>query len=295
MHATLPRRSSTSLAALAPRCPSPSSTGEQKRFAAAETKARVTQLDIARAAGVHNTTVSLALRNSPSIPAETRQRIQALAEKLGYCPDPALRALVAYRKGLATNRRTETIAYITHGATKWSWRDNPILEHYFVSAQQKAETCGYRLEHFWLGEPDLSDQRLSNILFHRGITGVLLASDATGRAEPLELDWERLSAVALGHSPLAPALHRVTTDATGNLRLALRQIRAAGYRRVGLVLPRSWDTAVDQGWSVGLVIEQNELPAAARIPTLFHSQPRSAGSETGERLREADDTARLAR
>jgi len=40
--------------------------------------------DVARAAGVHQTTVSLALRNHASIPAATRERIKAAAAELGY-------------------------------------------------------------------------------------------------------------------------------------------------------------------------------------------------------------------
>ena len=58
------------------------------------TPRRVTLADIARVCSVHVTTVSLALRNSPRLPAETRERIQSTARRLGYTPDPWLRALV---------------------------------------------------------------------------------------------------------------------------------------------------------------------------------------------------------
>src|SRR5215216_2735722 len=44
---------------------------------------RVTLSDIATHAKVHVTTVSLALRNHPRLPTETRERIQALAKKMG--------------------------------------------------------------------------------------------------------------------------------------------------------------------------------------------------------------------
>ena len=56
---------------------------------------RVTLADIAKRADVHVTTVSLAMRNHPRLPEETRKRIQALAEEMGYRPDPMMRALVA--------------------------------------------------------------------------------------------------------------------------------------------------------------------------------------------------------
>jgi len=58
---------------------------------------RVTMRQVATRAGVHSTTVSLALRNHPSLPVETRERLQALAKEMGYRPDPMLGALMHYR------------------------------------------------------------------------------------------------------------------------------------------------------------------------------------------------------
>jgi LacI family transcriptional regulator len=57
----------------------------------------ITQRDLAKMAGVSHTTVSLALRQHPSISDETRARILKLAHKLSYRPDPMLAALNAYR------------------------------------------------------------------------------------------------------------------------------------------------------------------------------------------------------
>lgn len=58
---------------------------------------RVTIKDLARAAGVSTTTVSLALRDDARISQATRARVQAVAAQLGYSRDPALAALVALR------------------------------------------------------------------------------------------------------------------------------------------------------------------------------------------------------
>lgn len=238
-------------------------------LAVAKARRRITQTDIARATGVHNATVSLALRNSPAIPEATRQRIQAVARQLGYSPDPALSALVAYRRGLAAHSRSEVIAFITHGPTRGNWRETPLEAHYFIGAQRKALECGYQLEHFWLGEPGLSPRRLGNMLFHRGVTGVLLGSQSPGVTASPDFDWDRLAAVQLGCRPLDPALHRVTSNLEGSIRLALRRASAAGYRRIGLVWPAAWDQASDRTWSTSFIVEQSRLSAAARIPVLL--------------------------
>lgn len=226
-------------------------------------------MDIARSAGVHNTTVSLALRNCRSIPEATRKRIQAIAEQLGYAPDPALRALVAYRRGLAAHNRSEAIAYITNCRTKWGWREIPFDERYFVGAQRRAEACGYQLEHFWLGEPGMTGRRLSHMLFHRGITGILIGSQETGVSELPDFDWERISAVQIGGLPIEPVLTRVTSHPEGALRLAIRRASAAGYRRIGLVLPDAWDRATERTWSSSFAAEQSRLSTSPQIPVLL--------------------------
>ena len=64
---------------------------------------------------MHVTTVSLALRNHPRLPQDTRERIQKMAERLGYRPDPFLQALVAYRGKtiLSAEQIEDVVAYLT--------------------------------------------------------------------------------------------------------------------------------------------------------------------------------------
>jgi len=231
-------------------------------------KPRITQSDVARVAGVHNTTVSLSLRNSPAIPEATRKRIRELAEKMGYHPDPTLQALVAYRKGRVSNQPRETLAYITNCSTRWGWRALPEHEKAHDGAQRKAAELGYQLEHFWLGEPGMNPRRMSSMLFHRGITGALIAACGESTAALSDFDWSRLSAVKIGCPSHAPALHCVSDDYGGMARLATRRILAAGYERVGLVLPMWWDDIADQAWSGGFFAEQSRLPMEKRVPIL---------------------------
>ena len=58
---------------------------------------RVSIKDIAKAAGVSHSTVSRALSDSPLIKAETKARIQRLAQEMGYSPDAIARSLVTQR------------------------------------------------------------------------------------------------------------------------------------------------------------------------------------------------------
>lgn len=230
---------------------------------------RVTQTDIARRAGVHNTTVSLALRNNPSISEEVRRRIQELAQEMGYRPDPALQALIAYRTDQLTERRTETLAFVTNGETQWGWRRMPAQEQYFLGAKRRAEAAGYQLEHFWLGAPSMSSRRLGDMLFHRGIRGVLLGYDTTQWTAVPAFDWNRFSAVGVGWRSPSLRIHRVTNDPEEALALALRQCLQAGRRRPGLLLPAQWDPGARLSLAAAFRREQALLGACGSIPVFM--------------------------
>lgn len=66
--------------------------------------ARITLTEVAHHAGVSRSTVSLVLRGSPLVAAETRERVQAAIAALGY----------VYNRGAATLRaaRTDTVGLL---------------------------------------------------------------------------------------------------------------------------------------------------------------------------------------
>lgn len=239
---------------------------------------RVTQADVAKRAGVHVTTVSLALRNHPSLPVATRERLQSLAQEMGYRPDPNLRALMSYRNLKLGGRTPSVLAYITNAGGRWDWKNAPAHLEFFEGASGRAEQLGYTLEHFWLGEPGLSHERLSNILISRGINGVVLASQWAPSCTTVQFDWPHFSGARIDFSPRDSLLHCVTNDQRAIIQLAMRQVRAAGYRRIGFVMPDWWDECVDLAWSAGFLAEQAKLPAEDHIPILYYARAAGASS-----------------
>lgn len=237
---------------------------------------RVTQAEIARKAGVHATTVSMALRKHPSIPLETRQRIQSLATEMGYKPDPALRALMAYRNRISPRRATTTLAYVTNWSSRWGWKNSPANAEFFEGATTKAEELGFTLEHFWLGEPGQTHQRLSDILVARGIRGVIVASHLERSDDFVHFDWKQFSAVKIDSFPRPLQLNQITNDQCAIAQLAVRRTLAAGYRRIGFVMPRWWDDFVDLGWSAGFLSSQHCLPTADHVPLLVYDNDRTS-------------------
>lgn len=230
---------------------------------------RVTLADVARKAGVHVTTVSLALRNHRRLPEATRLRLQTLARRMGYTPDPLLRALIAYRDRKTPRRNPPTLAYVTNWNTRWGWRRVTAHPDFYAGAEAKANELGFHLEHFWLREPGLTHGRLSHILYARGISGLVVASHVREIDLALQFDWAQFSAVKIDYFPHQPELHNVTNNQMQVIRLAMQKIMAAGYRRIGLVMDEGYDITVDRLWSAGYLWEQHNLRPRERIPPLM--------------------------
>jgi LacI family transcriptional regulator len=232
---------------------------------------RVTQKDVAHRAGVHHTTVSLALRNSPKIPEKTRRRLQDLAEIMGYRPDPTLRALISYRKSVRNAVHVRPLLYLTQGDTPWGWQRVPAQAGCFAAAQRRAVELGYSLDHLWLGEPGFTPVKLARILRERRAAGVLLAT----RDRPMdilgahEIDWTTLAAVQIGTGDEGPAFNRVATNAAGVLHSALRHIREQGYKRIGLALQPDGTGFVEPSWSDVYRMEFHCSGATDLVPALI--------------------------
>jgi LacI family transcriptional regulator len=230
---------------------------------------RITLKDIARAAGLSKSAVSMALRNHPDLAPATRERVCRLAEEMGYRPDPALSALSSYRHGKRGVAGGETLAWVTNWRTSEEWRrTSPVYRGYFVGACRRAERLGYRLEHFWMGEPGMTRERFEQILHSRGIRGLLLAPLPLPPV-PFDLTWSRYAAVTIGTSISRPPLHRVTFSPYGSTNLVLESLRRRGYRRIGCVLPVEANERTEHAWLAAFLLFQFRHAEDYAVPPLL--------------------------
>ncbi|MBL9188922.1 MAG: LacI family DNA-binding transcriptional regulator [Opitutaceae bacterium] len=222
--------------------------------------------DVAVRAGVHRTTVSLALRDHPRIPATTREHVKAVAARLGYRMNPLVSALMRSRRTGGATKHV-TLAFVTNYPTRDGWR--PVghgRPDFFPGAEQKARDLGYRLEHFWLAEPGMTPARLCDVLSARGIHGLITGRLPPGQAS-LSLAWDRFSCVALGMTLRSPALHRVTENHFETVTQAMHQCEQRGYRRVGFVFSAPNDSpCVGDRWLGAYLVQQRLVPAGDRVP-----------------------------
>lgn len=215
---------------------------------AAPPKTRITLKHIAAEAQVSRMTVSLALRDDPSLPESTRTRIRSIAEHMGYQPDPDIARLMEVVR--AKKKRTEPnkIAYLTAYPNREDWKNEPTQWLYFEGARKRAHECGYELEEHWLRAPGMTDRRLSEIIHNRGIEGAIVAPLPEHAPAFEAFHWDYMSAVELGYSLTDPALNRACNHQFQSMMLLSRMLHETGYRRIGLAMSSAQDDRVNHHW-----------------------------------------------
>lgn len=214
--------------------------------------------DVARVAGVHGSTVSLALRDHPSIPEATRARVRRAAEQVGYQTNPLVSALMSFRRTARQVPRHTTLAFVTSSQPIDAWRESRTLCDQLAGARERAQVFGYRIEEFPLYAPGLTPARFNQMLRNRGIVGVLVAP-LRNESDTLPLQWEHFAAVAIAFTLRRPDIPRVGCDHGQSTRLAIAECRRRGYRRIGLAVQRTIIERVEQQWLAGFLVEHAEM------------------------------------
>jgi len=225
--------------------------------------------DVARAAGVHHSTVSRALRRSPSIPASTRERIEAVARDLGYRPDPLLSAL-ANRKQLGeAPAYRATLAWMTNFDTARGWASRVHIRGYYEGAKARAEQLGFVIDEIWSRESGQSSAGLSRLLRARGIKGILLPPQPVPHTH-IQLGWSDFAAVSFGSTLTRPHLHTVGHDHYRSLAKLVRHLAAVGFRNPAFFYEQEIDERVEGTWTAGFRhgMELAGLPAARALHPL---------------------------
>lgn len=225
----------------------------------------VTLKDVAARARVSVMTASRVIRNQRYVSDAIRRAVREAARDLGYRPNPLISALMTYRRSAQAPAGTSVLGLITTFPTRDGWRDPKINVEFHKGALGAAESHGYRLEEFWLREPGMNARRLSEILYARNISGLLVCPLPAPRGH-LRLDWDKFATVALGYSLAWPRLHRAVNHQFRSMQLALRQLRKRGYRRPGLALKASYDQRVDHHWVGSFLLEQQRHGVPRPMP-----------------------------
>lgn len=182
--------------------------------------------DIARAAGVSKGAVSYALNGKPGVSEQTRRRIMEIADRLGWHPSSAARALTEGRSGavgLVIDRPAWVLGIepffmqlIAGIEAELSRTGTALLLQ--ATEDAEAELAAYRR---WWGE--------------RRVDGVILVDLREDDPRPGVVRELGLPAVVVGHAGGTAGLPSVWIDDAAAMRDVLGYLNALGHRRVARV------------------------------------------------------------
>jgi DNA-binding LacI/PurR family transcriptional regulator len=183
--------------------------------------ARVTLKDLALAAGVSTTTVSHALHGTRHVSPRTRAAIQALAERMGYRPDPVARMLQGQDSLLIGHIVCALIG-------------NPFFAQVARGADHRAQESGFATILACTEEHEEAEARAVDLLLEKRVNGIIFTTPQAG--------MNVARAVAAGvatvmiERPLAvPGAHAVVVDHRRGFYDLTRLLIDQGHRRLAYI------------------------------------------------------------
>ncbi len=180
--------------------------------------------DIADKTGFSANTVSLALRGSPRIPAETREVIRRAAEELNYQPNHVARSLVS--------RETKTIGLILTDIM------NPTLTRTAQQVEIALAERGYGTLFATSNHRLSEEKRLVEMFRSRRVDGMLIYPAVHDQLDHLKALRRHFPVVLLIAGPDA-GIDAVSVDDRVGTRRAVSHLIALGHKRIGFLDPNA--------------------------------------------------------
>src|SRR4051794_39344253 len=182
----------------------------------------VTIIDIARAAGVSKSTVSLVLRGSPMVKGETRERVTKAMEAHGY----------VYNRGAASLRRarTDIIGMVINDLA------NPFFAELAIGIERALQNSGYIPFIANTAENVVRQAEVVRSMREHGAAGLILCP-------ALDTDAQEIRSLTSPGVPLILAIRRilgarvslVASDNVAGAARATRHLIGLGHRRIAYV------------------------------------------------------------
>jgi LacI family transcriptional regulator len=202
---------------------------------------KTTSHDIAREAGVSQSTVSRALRRDPRVDPATAARIVEVARRLGYAPNASARSLVT--------RRTRTVAVVVADIT------NPFYPQLVEALHEQLGRAGYRMILFNERTDARGDGGIEMFLNGAGADGAVFLSVTIGQGVADLLGSTVVPTVLLNRDAEGPLVDRVMADHRGGAAQVADLLVRLGHRRMAFIGgPANTSTSRDReaGFSAAL-------------------------------------------
>ncbi len=192
-------------------------------------KRATTIIDIARDTGFSKSTVSLALRNSPLLPADTKSMIRVAARRMGYRPNMVFSVMGSGNRRKTRMRDMLPLAHLYDlGGSGYS-----VVSSDIKLLSSNAELYGYFMESFDLSSFKSAGE-LRRTLYARGVCGVIIDRILDDKSIAYDMDMSMFSVVVHGNTFRSHGYNRVMGDVVAGVQLCWDRMVAAGMRRIGV-------------------------------------------------------------
>lgn len=178
----------------------------------------VTSNDVARRAGVSQSTVSRIFRGSEAVSDVTRRRVISVADELGYRPNAAARMLVQGRTGI--------IGVVVADLA------NPYFPQVIEVLQTELAASGYRMTLIWDRRDGADD---TSILSEVAVDGAIFMSALPGSRSLPDFAATGRPVVQISRYDPDVRADLVVADELGGARLLAGHLAGLGHRDVGAV------------------------------------------------------------
>ncbi len=196
--------------------------------------AHVTLKTIAQEAKMTTATVSMALRNHPDVAEATRQRIQEIADRLGYRNNPHVSALMSHVRQSRPLSLQSALAIVHTFPERNGWMEFESDARLISGIRSRCQKLGFFPNILWYSEPNLTSKRFSDMLSQRGVRGIIILPWMRHTAV-INMPWEDFAVTTINYNVAPHQLHCVAEDFFGNTCLAYEKLWERGCRRIGLL------------------------------------------------------------
>ncbi|MBW7456566.1 LacI family DNA-binding transcriptional regulator [Paenibacillus sepulcri] len=186
----------------------------------------VTIKDIARAAQVSITTVSRALNGYSDVNEETRKKIVAVADRLGYSPNIAARSLIS--------KKSKTIGLLLSNVTRDSSKDNIAFE-VLCGMNDRAGELDYDLVLFSTTPQKQKTKSYKKLCNERGVDGVIIMGIRLDDPYLEEIVSSEIPCVLIDIPLKGPNVGYVTSDNVKGACTAMVHLLENGHRHIGMI------------------------------------------------------------
>lgn len=211
---------------------------------------RPTIIDVAAAAGVSKSLVSLVMRGASSVSAEKRQLVLKVAAELGYRPNAVARSLV--------QQRSQVIGVVL------SDLHNPFFAEVIDGVQAEAGVHGYSTIMSLVDRRALAERRALDTLLELRVDGLILASPMLD-VHTIGSAAAEVPVVMVARRSRMTSIDSVSNDDHHGARLVVEHLAQLGHERIAHIDGGGGAGAAERSKGYLRAMERCGLASFARV------------------------------